>query len=143
MRNSNGKKLSSSYYSVSYSNNKKIGKATVTIKGKKGYYSGTVITKTFIIKPKKAAISSAKSSSKKKFKIKWKKVSGGVSYQIAYKRKGSSKWYYAKAGSSTYSKTISSLKSGKYYYVKVRAFKSVNGTKYYGSWSKTKTVKVK
>ncbi len=46
---SNGKKISSKYYTVSYKNNKNVGQATVTVKFK-GNYSGTV-KKTFIIKP--------------------------------------------------------------------------------------------
>lgn len=38
---------------------------------------------------------------------------------------------------------VSKLKAKKKYYVRVRAYKTVNGTKYYGAWSKTKTVKTK
>lgn len=48
VKDSNGKKIASSNYKVTYSNNKKVGKATVTIKFK-GNYSGT-IKKTFTIK---------------------------------------------------------------------------------------------
>jgi len=45
-----------------------------------------------------------------------------------------------------YSKTSAkktSLKAKKKYYVQVRTYKSVNGTRYYSSWSKTKSVKTK
>ena len=38
-------------------------------------------------------------------------------------------------------KTIKKLKKGKQYQIKVRAYKSVSGTKYYGAWSKVKTTK--
>ncbi|MBQ0079166.1 MAG: fibronectin type III domain-containing protein, partial [Eubacterium sp.] len=40
-------------------------------------------------------------------------------------------------------KKIKNLKSGKKYYVRVRAYKKVNGTRYSGSWSKVRTVTVK
>ena len=64
---------------------------------------------------------------------------GGTTYQIAYKKKGTSKWKYTTTTSK--SKTIKSLKKGKKYYVKVRAYKTVDGKKIYGSWSKTKLSK--
>ena len=128
-------------YTVSYKNNTAIGKGTVTITGT-GNYSST-LTKTFKISPKQVTLSSAKSSAKKKLTVKWKKSSGSVKYQIAYRKKGSSTWKYKKVSSSTYSKTLTGLTSGKYYYVKVRAYKTVNGTTYCGKWSKTKKVKVK
>lgn len=41
------------------------------------------------------------------------------------------------------SATLKSLKSGKKYYVRVRAYKTVSGIKVYGSYSKAKTVTVK
>ena len=40
------------------------------------------------------------------------------------------------------SKTVTSLKKGKTYYVKVRAYKTVNGKKIYGLHSSVKTQKV-
>ena len=133
---------SSSGYTVSYKNNTKIGKATVTITGT-GNYTGT-ITKYFKIYPKKGTISSLKSSAKKKMTVKWKTISGSVTkYQVRYRVKGTSKWTTKTYSSSTKSKTITGLKSGKTYQVQVRAYKTVNGEKYCGSWSSTKTVKVK
>ena len=128
-------------YTVTYSNNTSIGKATVKITGK-GNFTGT-ITKTFTIKPKQVTISSAKSSSSKKITVKWTKLSGNVKYQIAYKKKGASSWTYKTVSASTVSKTLTGLTSGKTYYVKVRAYKTVSGTTYYGSWSSQKTVTVK
>ena len=129
-------------YTVSYASGRKsIGSYKVTIKGT-GEYTGT-ITKTIKINPKKVTISKAKSSSKKKLTVKWKKVSGSVKYKIAYRVKGTSTWKYKYVSSSTYSKTLTGLKSGKTYQVRVRAYKKVSGTTYYGSWSSIKTVKVK
>ena len=37
--------------------------------------------------------------------------------------------------------TVKKLKSKKKYYVRIRAFKKVGNTKYYGAWSNVKTVK--
>jgi hypothetical protein len=45
-------------------------------------------------------------------------------------------------GSNKVSKKISKLQKGKYT-VKVRAYKTVNGKKYYGKWSSAKKVSVK
>lgn len=53
VKNSKNKVVPSKYYTVTYKNNKNIGKATVVIKGK-GKYSGT-ISKTFTIKEKKGS----------------------------------------------------------------------------------------
>ena len=39
--------------------------------------------------------------------------------------------------------TISKLKKSKTYYFQARAFKTVNGKKYYSSWSGKKNVKIK
>ncbi|MCI9092364.1 MAG: leucine-rich repeat protein [Coprobacillus sp.] len=128
-------------YTVSYGKNKSTGKATIKITGK-GNYTGS-ITKTFYIVPKKVTISSAKSSAKKKLTVKYKKVTGASGYQIAYQKSGSKKWTYTTVSSKSASKTLTKLTSKKNYKVKVRAYKTVSGKKYYGTYSATKTVKVK
>ena len=71
-------------YTVSYKNNKNIGKATLTIKGK-GDYTGSV-TKTFKINPKKAALSSAKATNGS-VKLTWTAQTGVTGYQIYYSTK--------------------------------------------------------
>ena len=64
---------------------------------------------------------------------------GGTHYRIAYKVKGAQKWIYK---NTTLTKvTIKNLKSGKRYVVKVQAYKTVNGEKYRGAWSKLWTSK--
>lgn len=131
-----GKKLKEGKdYTVSYKNNKKIGKATVIIRGK-GTYSGT-LSKTFRIVPKKAALSSVKKKGKK-LTVKIRKSAGGVKYQIAYRKTGSKSWKKVAAAKRT--KTISKLSAKGKYVVMVRAYKKVSGKTYYGSWSKSKKV---
>ena len=66
-------------------------------------------------------------------------------YQVQYdvnKKFTSYQSKYVKTN-STYKKTFSGLKSKKTYYVRVRSYKTVNGVKYYGSWSAVKSVKTK
>lgn len=138
---SNGKKIANTSYTVTYSSNKAIGTAKVTIKFK-GNYSGTV-TKTFKIIPKNVSISVI-STSKKQIKFTWGKVSNCSGYQIQYST--SSSFKSAKTVNITSNKTVSkvfkNLKSGKKYYFRIRAYKVVDGKKVYGNWSKaSKTCK--
>ena len=71
--NSKGSLLTQNDYSVSYSKNKNVGVATVTIT-LKGNYQGTT-NKTFKIVPGTVKKLTVKNNSKQKAKINWKKVS--------------------------------------------------------------------
>lgn len=141
----NGKTLTKDVdYTVSYKNNKKTGKATIKIKGK-GYYKGT-ITKEFYICPKKSKINSVESAKKKQLTVDWKKDSQATGYQILIatnKDFTKNKDAVTVKNNKTTSKTIKKLKSGKTYYVKVRAYKTIGGKKVYGSYSKVEKIKVR
>ena len=131
-------------YTVTYTNNKKPGKATVKITGK-GNYSGT-ITKTFTIKPKKATLKTATSPKTKKLKVTWTKDTTVTGYQIQYStsstfKSGNKTKLITK--NSTTSATLSGLTKGKTYYVRIREYKTINGTKSFGAYSAKKTVKIK
>lgn len=90
----------------------------------------------------KANIVSVKSVSGKGVKITWNKVKTAKGYQIKYSTKKN--MTDAKtATSGSLSKKITKLKSGKRYYFKVRAYKTADGSRIYGGWSSTKSVKVK
>lgn len=90
----------------------------------------------------KAKIVSVKSVSEKGVKITWNKVRTAKGYQIKYSAKKN--MTDAKtATSGSLSKKITKLKSGKRYYFKVRAYKTADGSRIYGGWSSTKSVKVK
>ena len=141
--NSNGKTISSKNYSVKYSKNKTVGTASMTITFK-GNYSGSV-TKTFKINPKGTTLSKL-TAQKKGFTAKWNKQSTQTTgYQIKYSSAKSFKNYTIKTVSSpkTTKKTITNLKAGKKYYVRIRTYKTVNGKKYYSAWSKSKSVTTK
>lgn len=131
-------------YTLTFKNNKKVGTATAVIKFK-GNYSGK-IKKTFKIIPKKTSIKKLDAKSKG-FKIKINKQTAQTTgYQIQYATNSefttNKKTVTIKKNTET-TKTISKLKANKKYYVRVRTYKTVNGKKYYSSWSKVKTVKTK
>lgn len=98
------------------------------------------------IKVKKASIKKVKSPSKKKMEIRWKKVSNASGYIIWIgqnkKFTKGKKVYTIKSGKTT-KKIIRKLKRKKKYYVKVKAYRTVNGKKYPGAFSKVKSVKIK
>ena len=128
-------------YTISYKNNKAIGKATVTIKGK-GKYTGT-ITKTFKICPKKTTLKTASSPASGKLKVTYAKQTNITAYQITYSTDKNFKTNVASKSSAKLTKTISDLKQGKTYYVKVRTYKTVNDVRYYSGYSEVKKVKIK
>ncbi|WP_302940266.1 hypothetical protein [uncultured Ruminococcus sp.] len=139
----NGKTLKNGTdYTVSYSNNKKIGIATVKIAGK-GSYTGTV-TKTFKINPAKQEIQKLTAKSKAFF-VDWAQKGSATGYEIQYAT--NSKFTSAKkvtiTNNKTDTKTISKLSGKKKYYVRVRSYTTVKGTKYYGAWSASKSVTTK
>lgn len=84
---------------------------------------------------------------KKRLTASWKKVANITGYEVQY---STSKKFTKKTTKTskitkakTVKKTIKSLKKGKKYYVRVRAYKTVNGKKVYSPWSAVKSVKVK
>ena len=139
----NGKTLKNGTdYTVSYSNNKKIGTAAVKIAGK-GSYTGTV-TKTFKINPAKQEIQKLTAKSKAFF-VDWAQKGSATGYEIQYAT--NSKFTSAKKVTITSNKTdkttVSKLSGKKKYYVRVRSYTTVKGTKYYGAWSSVKNVTTK
>ena len=139
----NGKTLKKGTdYTVSYSSNKNIGTATVKIAGK-GSYTGT-ITKTFKINPAKQEIQKLTAKSKAFF-VDWAQKGSATGYEIQYAT--NSKFTSAKKVTITNNKTdkttVSKLSGKKKYYVRVRSYTTVKGTKYYGAWSASKSVTTK
>ena len=119
---------------------KAVGTAKITVKAAStASYNAGSKTVTIKVKPKKASISKAVPG-KKQIKVTMgTKVgaTGGTTYQIKYRVKGTSAWKTTTTTAKT--KTIKNLKKGKRYQIKVRAYKKVDGKTYYGSWSAVKT----
>ncbi|MDO5547794.1 MAG: S8 family serine peptidase [Eubacteriales bacterium] len=139
---SSGKVLPTSAYKVTYSNNKSVGTATVTITGVNGY-KGT-ITKTFTIKPKNIKIKTLTNKATRKMYVKWSASLGYTGYQIQYATNSSftKGKHSVKQKGKTVTRTYTKLTKGKRYYVRVRAYKTVGSTTYYGTWSAVKSVKI-
>lgn len=141
IKDSKGKNVSKSYYSVSVPKGRKnVGKYTYKITFK-GRYSGKK-NLTLTIKP--VTTTASVKNYKTKFTVKWKKKTTQVKgYQVQYATNSSFK--NAKTNTinknSTTSKTIKKSNSKITYYVRVRTYKTVNGEKICSSWSKTIKVK--
>lgn len=83
---------------------------------------------------------------KKALTVKWKKKSGVTGYEVQVSLKKNFKAIAKKAtvkGAKKVTTTIKSLKAKKTYYVRVRAYKTVNGKKFYSKWSKVLKKKTK
>jgi uncharacterized repeat protein (TIGR02543 family) len=98
-----------------------------------------------VIKPRKVKSLTVKSTKSGKLSISYDKVSGADGYIIAYstsKKFTSSSTEKVKVASNK--KTLSQLKTGETYYIKVRAYKiDSTGKKIYGTYSKVKKMVVK
>ena len=132
-------------------------KITITTKGTVKYNQATTSTEIRVY-PNKVTMSRNPWTTGKKgqIKVRWNKRVGATRYEIRYSRqksfkKGSYKTKKAAAAVNSYSTqstTVSGLRKGYTYYVKVRAVTQVyddygQKVNYYGNWSKAKTVKVK
>lgn len=95
-------------------------------------------------KPAIPKLKSIKAAKKRVIKVAWKKVAGAKGYQIKYAANKKFKQSLTKTVKA--SKTSLKLKA-RYaktrYYVKVRAYKVVDGKKVYSKWSSVKSVKTK
>ena len=100
---------------------------------------------TRVTAPAKSAVASLKSKKKGQMQVSFQNINGVSGYQIEYalnKKFTSSKT--KEAGKTAKSKTLSGLKAGKKYYVRVRAYQLDSmKNRIYGSYSTVKSVKVK
>lgn len=94
---------------------------------------------------KKTAIKKIVNKKKRSMKLTWKKRAGVTGYEIQYCTKKSFKKKVhtkkvKKASKTTI--TIKGLKKNKKYYVRIRTYKIVDGTKYVSKWSTKKNVTI-
>lgn len=124
-------------------------KATVNGKTYAKYSPYKTISVKASAKPLKATVKKPSikkiTSKKKKFTVKWAKAKGADGYEIQYatdkKIKKNKKTIKVSKGSAT-SATAQKLKSKKTYYVRIRAYQTINGKKLYSGYSKAVKVKV-
>ncbi len=139
------KKVPSSAYMVTYKDNKNVGHATVTVKGK-GDYKGYAGEASFRIELKKTSLKSASAAGDGKISCSWNKDTQADGYQIEYCTNKSFK-NTAKTvkiqGSGEQSKVLDKLTAGKNYYVRIRSYKKVGSRNWYSEWSAARSVSVK
>lgn len=142
-------KLAVSDYYVRFKNNKNVGKASAVVTLKDNYSGSKTVT--FKINPKGTNLTKV-TKAKKAASVKWNKQSAkmsasritGYQIQLATDSKFTkNKKLVTVKGYSKVSKKVTGLKGGKKYYVRIRTYKTVSGTKYYSPWSKVKTVTTK
>ena len=142
--NVDGKDSSGWYYSkIDLGKIKKGTKVGIRITGaKKGKYK-IKLSGPAVLNAGKTTLKNV-TAGKKALTVKWDKAARASGYQVKYavnKKFKNAKTVNVKKSVSK--KKLTKLKSKKTYYVKVRAYKSVNGKKYYGPWSSTKKIKTK
>ena len=98
--------------------------------------------KVSLIKQSKVSWKTAKNTKGRKLTASWKKSSNADGYQIQYASNKKFKKAKSKTVKST-SVTLKKLKKKTTYFVRVRAYKAVDGKKVYGKWSSVKKVKIK
>lgn len=124
---------------------KGIGYAVITVStAATANYNTKSINISIRVIPKKGVISKTKAG-KRKLAVRWKRDSKVTGYQLQY-----SKYRNFKKGvktlniskNSTIGKTLTKLSKGKYYYVRVRSYKTVKQSSkkkiLYGAWSSAK-----
>ena len=113
--------------------------------GKRCKVCGKVLTKQKVVKKLVSPSITKTKADKRAFTVSWKKAPTVAGYQIQYSLKSNFK--SAKSvritKDTTTSKKIKNLKAGKKYYVRVRAYKKINGKTQYSKWSAKKAVTTK
>ena len=120
------------------------GKVTITITATSTSQYNSAVKKVTFTSSLKKPVLVAKAYSGKKIKLTWSKVPGASGYKI-YIYDPAKKKYVCRLtkGASVKSVTHKGLKAGRTYKYKVRAYRIVNGTKVYSSYSTVKSVKAK
>lgn len=77
-----------------------------------------------------------------KLTVRWKKAAGASGYQVQYAASRSMRGSRT-VSTSALTRTLSGLKKGGTYYVRIRAYKKVSGKTYYSTWSSVKNAKIK
>ncbi|MCQ2524644.1 MAG: fibronectin type III domain-containing protein [Lachnospiraceae bacterium] len=120
-------------------------KITIDVKGTSNYSAASKAV-NISVNPSKISVAKLTNPSKGAIKVSWKaneKLSG---YEIQYTNDSKFKKTVktVKINKATVNeKEIKNLKKGKTYYVRIRAYKTISGKKYYSDWSAAKSIKIK
>ena len=116
-------------------------KITVSSPATTNYQAASVKTYTVRVYPARMTVKKLTCVKTRSIKVTWTKMTGADAYQVRYRVKGTSKWKTKKIASTKAAWKIGGLKKGKTYQVQIRAYDKQ--TKTWGTWSKSKAVKVK
>ena len=122
------------------------GKTEITVTASLNGKKTTVLKIPVSITPIRQSVPALKSSKSRQMTVSWKKDTRATGYQIMYstdkKFRKNVKTVNIKKYKTTRC-TVKKLARNKRYYVRVRSYKKVSGGKLHGSWSSTKSVKIK
>lgn len=144
VKDSSGSVISDKYYTVEYpKGSKRVGRYTVKVKFDGTAYKGTMKA-AYTIAPKSTSLKSL-SARAKGFTAVWRAGRAQTTgYQLQYSTDSS----FANAktvrvsGSRRNRLTVKRLSANRTYFVRVRAYKTVNGERIYSDWSDSKKVKI-
>ena len=124
-----------------------IGKAIISVTaGDTTNYWGASGSFSVTVNPAGTSLYRLTNTATRKLNITWKKNAAVTGYRIQYSTDGkfNNNVKTKNIGkNSTTSVSFSGLTKGKKYYVRIRTYKTVNGVKYYSSWSKAKSITIR
>ena len=120
-------------YTVSYSNNKAVGVAKITVSGK-GSFTGTITAKYAIVSGKITNVKTA-SRALNSLNVTWKAQKGVSGYYVQYSKTGVKNYKNIFVSASKTSVTIKNLKVDTDYKIYVRSYIKIGKTYYYSKLS--------
>ena len=130
-------------YSVSYSNNTKVGTAKMTVTGKGIFYGSQTVK--FKIMPRAMSTVKAKKRATDSITLSWSKDNSISGYQLyrATAMDGKYKKIATITKKTTTTYTDKKRTNGQCYYYKIRSYKTVDGKNWYGAFSDIKAIYTK
>ncbi|MCD7773579.1 MAG: hypothetical protein LUH08_05930 [Ruminococcus sp.] len=109
------------------------------------YWGKASATKTVTTKPKQITVKSSYTRTSSAIRINWSKVTGATGYRVYRYNSSTKKWVTIATIKSSNTTTYrdSGLSAGTTYKYKVKAYKKLNGTNYWGKASATKSATTK
>lgn len=122
------------------------GQAVITVYARETSWFRTATKRIKVtVASRGTRIKSAKSRKKGKLTLSWKKSKDATKYQVCCSpnRDFLPGTYHGKIFSKPKTVTITGLKSGKAYYIRIRTYRKVGGNRFYSAWSNIKKVRIK